>query len=208
MIRAIKSHKSALAGLAFACLTAGFGSAAQAALITFEGQLNQIYSAPITRLGFDIGNVAGDQQHFHELTSTQFGLPNNGTGVLLNDRNTRIFVEEQSDADFSLGMVDVASALDNGGAVGLNIEGFLNGISTGVITISTLGSGYTTVNGGALGTIDRLVFEGIGSEGGFVLDNLLVNDSIIVSVPEPGSLALVGLAFAALGFTRRKRSRD
>lgn len=178
---------------------------AQAVLVTFEGQPNTIYNAPITRGGFTIGNVAGDEQHFHEITSTDYGLPNNGTGVLLNDRNSRIFVEEAGGADFSLYGVDVAAALGNLPAVGLTLEGFLDGISVGTFTISTLGTGYTAV-GATFGTIDRLVFDGIGGSGGFVLDNLDVGDPSN-NVPEPLTLALVASGLLMAGAARRTVGR-
>lgn len=181
-----------------------FAASADAALITFEGQFNTDYTSPITRLGYDIGNPIGQEQHFHELTSTQFGLPNNGTGVLLNDRDTQIFVTATGGTlePFVLTSVDVASALNNLPAVSLTIFGFLNNLPTGSIVINPLGTGYTTVSGGALGTVDRLLFDGFGGGGGFVLDNLELNAA---SVPEPGSMALLALGFAAAGARWRRR---
>ena len=177
---------------------------AQGAPITFEGQPNTIYTAPIVRSGFTIGNVVGEQQHFHEIASTGFGLPSNGTGVLLNDRDTRIQVTYLALATFTLGSVDVASALNNNPAVGLNIFGFLNNVQTGVINVAALGNGYTTVNGASLGNIDLLVFDGTGGGGGFVLDNLTLNAA--GAVPEPSAWALLILGFGAVGAGMRRRS--
>jgi PEP-CTERM motif len=185
--------------VAFACFVRC--PCALAATITFEGFANTIYSSPIVRLGFTIGNVVGDEQHFHEIDSTQFGLPNNGTGVLLNDRDTRIFVDQGGTA-FTLTSVDVASALGNGPADGLTITGYLLGGSTGVITLGSLGTGYTALLGGSLGTVDRLVFDGIGAGGGFVLDNLALNEGS--AIPEPGTHALIGLGLAGMALLRRR----
>ena len=87
--------------------------AAQATLITFEGHSNAAYSAPINRLGFLIGNAPGQGHHFHEVASGSFGLPNNGTGILMNDRATQLSVQGALGEDFSLTAVDVGAALGN-----------------------------------------------------------------------------------------------
>lgn len=189
-----------------AAVAFGVASSAQAATITFEGQSNTIYNAPIVRSGFTIGNQGGEEQHFHEITSTSFGLPNNGTGVLLNDRDTTIFVSAVGLATFTLGSVDVAAATGNNPAVSLSVFGFLNNVQTGVINVANLGSGYTTLNGSSLGNIDRLVFDGVGGGGGFVLDNLTLNAPGAGAVPEPTTWALLILGFGAVGAGMRRRS--
>lgn len=194
--------------LLIASLALGAATQAHAVVITFEGHSNSIYNAPITRSGFVVGNVAGDEQHFHEITSTNFGLPNNGTGVLLNDRDSRIFVTESAASVFSLVNVDVAAALNNSPAIGLTISGFLNNVLTGTVTINSLGSGYTTLSGAALGNVDRLVFDGFGNGGGFVVDNLNLGGANS-NVPDHGATAsLLGLAaIAGLGLRRRSVRR-
>lgn len=62
---------------------------------------------------------------------------------------------------------------------------------------------FQTVNLSNFGNIDRLVFDGIS--GGFSLDNA-VFDQASNNVPEPGSLALLGLAFAGLAANRRRKA--
>ena len=188
--------KTLAAGFAFAILAANNASAA---VITFEGQTNTIYNAPIVRLGYEIGNPVGDEQHFHEITSTGFGLPNNGTGVLLNDRDTEIYMRDVLLSTFTLGNFDVASALNNQPAASILITGYLGLAPTGSIG-TALGAGYTTLNGAVLGVVDRLVFDGIGGQGGFVLDNVELNPA----APEPASMLLLGLGAAAAAVRRRR----
>lgn len=196
-----------------ACVLAAMAAHAQAAtIITFEGQSNTIYNAPITRSGFDIGNPVGQEQHFHEIDSTTFSgfVPNNGTGVLYNDRNTDIFVVSSVAATFSLTSVDVATDLNggSGGATTLAITGFLNGSQTGQVLVNLDQSGlYSLVLGGSLGTIDRLVFDGTGNNGGFTLDNLTLDGAIVANgVPEPSTVASLGLA-GLIGLAARFRRR-
>lgn len=190
--------------LAAAVLTFGSVSAAQATVITFEGFSNTTYNAPITRSGFDFGNVAGDEQHFHEVDSTQYGLISNGTGILLNDRDSRVFSELNGGGSFTANSIDVASSGSSnlGSNSGISIEGFLNNTSVGLINV-TFGANdpFQTVSLLSLGTIDRLVFDGF--QGGFELDNATFNEPTN-QTPEPGSLALLGLGAGLLAIRRRR----
>ena len=179
-------------------------SAAGAVTVTFEGQSNAIYNAPITRSGFDFGNVAGDEQHFHEIDSTQFGLASNGTGVLLNDRDSRIFTRASDLSSFSLTSIDVATAFSGGSATSLTIQGFLNNVLTGTVSISSLGQ-FQTVSGSAFGTVDYLVFDGTGGDGGFELDNAVFG-AVTAAVPEPASWALMIVGFGMVGGALRRRA--
>jgi hypothetical protein len=166
-------------------------------IITFEGFSNTIYNSPITRLGYDIGNPPAQEQHFHEADSTLYGLVSNGTGVLVNDRDTEIFLVAtgNSMATFTLFSVDVATSLNNYPAVGIDIRGYLNNVLVGTVSLANLGGVFTTLSGASLGTVDRLVFDGIGDQGGFELDNITLN----AGVPDAGSsLLLLGIAIAGL----------
>jgi hypothetical protein len=134
---------------------------------------NTIYTSPITRSGFVLGNVTGDERHFHELNSTLFPseYPSNGTGILANDRDSHLFVEQVGQGAFVLSSVDVSGTLagSGGGASStVSITGFLSNVQTGVINVPVSGS-YVNVSGTTLGTVDRLVFHGFGPNGhGFV----------------------------------------
>ena len=187
-------------------LLAGVATPAAAVTVTFEGFRNQIYNAPITRSGFEFGNVAGDTQHFHEIDSTNFGLASNGTGVLLNDRDSRMFVSASDLSTFTLSMIDVAASFNNGPGTSLTIEGFLANVSTGVLTISNLGE-FQTVLGTSLGNVDRLLIDGFGGGGGFELDNVVLNGASVGGVPEPTTWAMLIAGFAMTGSAMRNRAR-
>ncbi len=112
----------------------------------------------------------------------------------MNDRDTEIFVIANAGSgfsQFSLTSVDVGSYIAND----LRITGFLNNVQTGSLLVSPLGTGYTTIAGASLGTVDRLTFDGIGNFGGFVLDNLSLNNAPATDVPEP--FTVLGTIFGA-----------
>lgn len=193
--------------LLFALVALAALPALQAATITitFEGQYNAIYESPIVRSGYTIGNVAGDEQHFHEITSTNFGLPNNGTGILLNDRDTRILVEAGG-SGFYLDSVDVAG-FSNGGstATGMTVYGYYLGGLTGSVS-SPIGDVYLNLIGSSLGLVDQLVFDGTGGGGQFVLDNLALSDTPPGQVPEPATALMCAGALALAILARKRRA--
>ena len=178
---------------------------AGAMVITFEGFNNIAYNTPITHSGFDIGNTGGQAQQFYDITDTGFVLPNNGNVVLLNNSDAHLFVEQAGGAAFRLTGVEVAAAFSNGPAVRLQVEGFLHNVSTAVVTLGSLGSGYTTLLEAALGMIDRLIFDGLGAAGQFLLDQLALKDN--TPVPEPPSIALLSIGLLGLITLRHRNQR-
>jgi hypothetical protein len=185
---------------------------AQAApvVLTFEGVQNTIYNTPQTVSGITMGNVAGDVQHFHFIDSTGYGLVNNGTGVLENDRLSRLFFELATPGVFTLTSFDISTVQFTDGNRNVSVEGFLNGVSTGIITTLALNSGYTTVNGAGLGLVDRIVFgpaSGTG-ENGFNLDNVAfeIGAPVPEMDPQAASLPLFSALVMLLLARGRRRS--
>lgn len=172
--------------------------------LTFEGQSNAIYTAPITRDGFTIGNPAGQEQHFHEIDSTQFGLASNGTGVLLNDRNTDIFLQQVGGGDFTLSSFDIAASFNNAPGITFEALGFLNNVQVGIVT-GSLGQ-FTTFSGFA-SPVNFVTFNGLGGNGGFELDNIILNGAVNGAVPEPATWALMLLGFGFVGGAMRSAKR-
>ena len=198
--------KTLLGGVAFAvAMLATPGTAlAQTTTITFEGSVE--HHGPITRQGFVIGNPAGQEQHWHEIMGGFSGTPSNGTVMLLNDRDTQIFVQSEIGALFSLLSVDVGPATGTGAALGLTISGYLDGVLTKTIEITFKG-GFETWDASSLGMVDRVVFDGIDGRGGFVLDNLVLATPAPGAVPEPATWAMMLLGFGAIGFQARRTKR-
>ena len=188
-----------------ATVAVAFAAPASAALITFEGVGNTIYTGPIVREGITIGNVAGDQQHFHEIDSTAFPgfVVSNGTGVLYNDRDTRIEMTQVGGGLFTLGNFDAsATGPSSPGAVAssLSIAAYVNSVLTASLSFAIDSSAFTSWNGAGLGSFDRLVFSA-NEGGGFQLDNI----NVAAAVPETSTWAMLIAGFGLVGATMRRR---
>lgn len=91
------------------------------------------------------------------------------------------------------------------------IDGLLSGstLFSQVFTINDDAPIFTNSNFLGIDTLNIYTFSGVdaGTPGGgkhVAIDNFTINES--VSVPEPASIALLGLGLAGIGFSRKKKT--
>jgi hypothetical protein len=189
--------QAALAGLVFTSAVAG------ATTITFDGHGNDIYGDESIGNGLNHQTLAGydfssSGDHFHFINMAGSGGASNGTSSLLEDRGYSITMSKVGGGSFNL-----LSFLDysyNG--TSLSVTGNLVGGGT-VNELFTLSNSFTARNFTSFNNLTSVVFQGAGGNAGFGLENVQVSDA---AVPEPASLALFGVALAAMAFRRRKQS--
>ena len=194
-------------------------SPALANTITFEtATLGAGFTGPVTEDGFTYSTLSG------RLFINQFGNPGRdakgnqslGGGVLK--------IVSATGGDFNFNALDFAAfdLLGTGGRLFFTVEGFVGGSSVGVdeytLTNTAIFSpryaNWTTEAASVLAgkTISELRIPLIASNAGtgFTfgenVDNVVLTP-VLAQIPEPASLALLGVAVVGAGFIRLRRSR-
>jgi PEP-CTERM motif len=194
---------AAASGLALMLGLSSVGAAAAPVTLRFEGvapSSGVTYSGPnYSEAGFNLSNPGGAGQV--AIVDSAAGFNGSGSAyyawnslagnnpVLLTSLDGGLFDLLSLDVGGGQNGVsnfDIIGNLFGGGAVVFNVVGagvFSNISLSGFTNLVSVGFSYTS---GDVGAIDNLQLA-------------------VAAVPEPGSVALVGLAFAALAVSRRRR---
>ncbi|PZO20280.1 MAG: hypothetical protein DCF26_03755 [Burkholderiales bacterium] len=167
-----------------------------------SGSSSGFYAAPVLSgangIGFGfMGGVQGDGENSTRYLTTGSTNAQVGSNIVIN------FTADQFYFGLLWGSVDPGN--------GNTMEFFNNGLSMGSLNGDDVTS-TATGNQGAAGTFyvnidliggfDKIVFK--STSYAFEFDNIAW--SATRAVPEPGTIALLGLGLAGLGFARRRRA--
>lgn len=181
------------------------GFAANATVVDFNGYSNTTWGDENSGNGLALATNNGyafvsSGDYFHFINMANYGGPSNGTSSLLEDRGSSITMSKVGGGSFNL-----LSFLDYGSSgTQLSITGsFMGGGSVNSI-VGLSNAAFTSEAFSTFNNLSSITFQGIGRNGGFGLENVTVSEGS--TVPEPTSIALFGLALAAMAIVRKKRA--
>ncbi len=162
----------------------------------------------ITFSGYGFGNTAVTTYTESGFTITELSGTLNATS---GNGNPAPSIYGTGATSFSLsgsGLFDFASFQGaNGafsGAAGYTVTGFLNGAQLYSAAYSVSGTSFQTLSDAAAAVdVDTVRFDLTGSSTN--VDNIVVNAVVPTAVPEPATLALLGLPLGLLGLVTMRR---
>lgn len=185
--------------------------AANADLITFS-DIDLASGNPVTVDGVTLttstagGNIAFIGSGL--FTGLWLGGDNSSANYTLSFSEMITSIEIEFDALSSIGTLPVETlfnfATDSGG-VSIGFTAQFGTTFDGTTITSTENDGQGIINFSGSG-FNFFSFDHMqGAQNGFVIERLVVNTGGVVSVPEPGTLALLGIGLFGMGLARRKK---
>jgi len=202
MKRALFAHRIAVAsGLTLILGLSSLGASAAPVTINFEGiapSSGVAYFGPnYSEAGFNLNNPGGAGQA--AVVSATAGFNNSGTDYYAWNNfsdNNPVLLTSLDGSLFDLLSLDVGRG--QGGLSSFDIIGNLTG--GGTVVFNVVGAGaFSNISLSGFTNLVSVSFSYTSGDVG-AIDNLQ-----LAVVPEPGSVALVGLGFAALAVSRRRR---
>lgn len=192
-------------GLIFAAIIGfAFSMSSQATVLDFEdmGGMNNVVQFPASYHDFDfMGN--GSNLDIVDVTNPSspwgsHGPAYSGQNIVLNDWG------QDGTIDSLMGafMFDGAWFKEwSSTSATVSIEGYLNNSLVDTVSFTISNNGWQFVSGFS-SSVDSLVIRDGGSV--FMMDNFTFNTT---QVPEPASIALLGLGLAGIGFSRKRKAK-